>query len=357
MKERLRQILDPFRINSEKKPRLWLFILAMVLLGYFVYTITGNIIKLLTNGMSDQQFLISFLIRPFRYLLYTGIIVPILETLVMQMLPIEIMRRFRIPAWIIIVITGFLFSIGHLIRYPYSYIITISMYLPFGLILAYSYIRFRSLSLFQSFGVTALIHGLINTIFVSLIAILIWFAASDKNINPINARRVLALSNCEYNERTFFYFLNYDCKPIINLYLAAGMNPNIKNEQGWFPLMYAASGNESMLIYSLLEKGADVNAYDTYGRTALIIAASKGYSDNVLALLKNGANINMKTDGSYTALMFAAANGHTDIVQLLLAKGADVNAKDSEGKTALMYASAKNYTEIVQLLKQAGAKD
>jgi ankyrin repeat protein len=231
------------------------------------------------------------------------------------------------------------------------------MYLPMGLILAYSYIRFRSLSLFRSFGVTALIHGLYNTIYVSLIAILIWFAASDKNINPINARRVLALSNCEYNERAFFNFLNYECNPIINLYLAAGMNPNIKDKKGCFPLMYAALSNESTLIYSLLEKGADVNAYDTYGRTALIIAASKGYSDNVLALLRNGANINMKTDGRYTALMFAASQGHTNIVQLLLAKGADVDAKDSEGKTALMYASAKHYTEIVQLLKKAGAKE
>jgi hypothetical protein len=84
----------------------------MVLLGYFASRIIFYIIKLITNGSPDYQFLISILLRPFRSLTYAGVIAPILETIGLQLLPIEIMRRFRIPDWIIIVITGLLFSLG-----------------------------------------------------------------------------------------------------------------------------------------------------------------------------------------------------------------------------------------------------
>ncbi len=139
---------------------------------------------------------------------------------------------------------------------------------------------------------------------------------------PQEARNELAQMNITYSEDEFLYCAEKGKTDAVKLFLDAGMNPNVKDNDGWTALLFAEDNNHLETVKTLLAKGADINARDTYGNTAL---------------------------------MYASIHGHTDIVQVLLTKDADVNAKTKDGKTALMYAIDQEHDDIVSLLKNAGA--
>jgi hypothetical protein len=124
---------------------------------------------------------------------------------------------------------------------------------------------------------------------------------------------------------TFFVMSAMD-KPqeVIELFLAAGLPVDAKNENGETPL-YAASwwGNTDVALL-LIEKGADVNVKDSIDATILHRVAS-----------------NCKA---------------VDVVQALLDAGADVTPVTAGGATAYQIAEASNCTEIQELLKNAGAQ-
>ncbi|MDR3340661.1 MAG: ankyrin repeat domain-containing protein [Candidatus Symbiothrix sp.] len=123
-------------------------------------------------------------------------------------------------------------------------------------------------------------------------------------------------------------------------------------------LINAAKGNvwsdPLVLVTSLLEKGADVNAKDKNNTTALMFASAKGNTEMVKLLLEKGADLAAKDEDEKTALAYASGEGHTEIVKTLLEKGADVNAKGKYEKTALVYASDNGYIEVVKTLLENG---
>jgi ankyrin repeat protein len=108
--------------------------------------------------------------------------------------------------------------------------------------------------------------------------------------------------------------------------LAAGANPDARDEDGRTPIFSAVLGNSVGLLGLLLESGADVNAEDNDG---------------------------------WTALHFAAQEHLPELARILLGRGADPNRKDSDGATALWRAvqACRGRVELVSILRQAGAKD
>lgn len=60
----------------------------------------------------------------------------------------------------------------------------------------------------------------------------------------------------------------------IQLFLAAGVNPNFKDVQGRYPLMVASEAGYTDIVKALLDAGADVSVKDRFGRTPLVVAAS-----------------------------------------------------------------------------------
>ena len=115
------------------------------------------------------------------------------------------------------------------------------------------------------------------------------------------------------------------------------------------------------MFYSLLKRGAHVNAQRENRTTALMVAAMNNQTEFLVALIAKGARVNAKNTFGNTALMYAA-DGHVEMVRWLLIAGANVNAKNESGWTALMfatksaYAQQPNYQRIIQMLTDAKAK-
>lgn len=107
----------------------------------------------------------------------------------------------------------------------------------------------------------------------------------------------------------------------VNLFLAAGMDPNVRDRSGGTPLRYAAAKGHLEVVRVLLDKGADVNAQDIDGFTPLRYAIYHGHTEVVRVLLDKGADPNLTDKWGWTPAMIAP-HGNLDIVQLLQAAGA-----------------------------------
>ena len=122
-------------------------------------------------------------------------------------------------------------------------------------------------------------------------------------------------------------------------------------------------------VKSVIESGADVNAWDTYSRggNLLIEAARQNSVEAVKLLLEHGADVNKQGRGEAwkennqstdrkTALIFAAMNNSLPNVKMLLEAGANVNHQDGDNCTALMLAvKFKASIDVVKLLLDYGA--
>ncbi len=185
-----------------------------------------------------------------------------------------------------------------------------------------------------------------------------------------------------------------DLNGVVNVLLAQSVEVNSKDDEGWTALLNAAHWKRALLLQTLLDAGADVNAKcscsgylsggwtalmiatrnadmdmvnillsrgadpnlsNNDGKTALIIAVEEKIENMVRVLLDKGANVNAKDNDGRTALMWSSWWGKPDAMRILLGKGADVNAKSGDGGTALMWAAMHSDSESIKVLLDAGA--
>ncbi len=118
------------------------------------------------------------------------------------------------------------------------------------------------------------------------------------------------------------------------------------------PLIIAAENNTNPeVIKTLIEAGADVNAY---GGAALRNAVRSITNPEVIkVLIEAGADVN--ADGGAALRNAAGYNTNPEVIKALIEAGADVNAKDGQGRTALTWARLERKWEIVKMLIEAGA--
>lgn len=158
--------------------------------------------------------------------------------------------------------------------------------------------------------------------------------------------------------------------PGITLLLQAGCEPNESDRNGRTPLLYGIQSEEGHIrsrkravatLEALLDGNANPNIADDAGLLPLIWAASLSSPAVVRTLITAGANVNaLDQEGNtpLTALFGEWALNHTAMVQrklrLLLAAGADVNLTGVH-RTPLDLASELNLTAAVRLLRAHGA--
>jgi ankyrin repeat protein len=110
-------------------------------------------------------------------------------------------------------------------------------------------------------------------------------------------------------------------------------------------------------VRELLAAGANPDARDDDGRTPLFSAVLGGSIGLVGLLLESGADVNARDNRGFSPLHFAAEERLPEMARLLIAKGADVNAQDEDGSSVLSRAVfwARDQDDVVQILIAAGA--
>jgi uncharacterized protein len=160
----------------------------------------------------------------------------------------------------------------------------------------------------------------------AFLILLLMAPGCKRHVPPEDARKELGKMNIAYNEESFIEAARNGDLVAVNLFLAAGMNPNVRDP-----------GNRLALIYADFYPPSD---YDVRR-----------------ARLQLESQIKDASAGSgMTPLMVAAIAGRAEVVDALIVGRVDVNAKDRLDMTALDYADWKKQSQVVGLLERAGAK-
>jgi uncharacterized protein len=124
--------------------------------------------------------------------------------------------------------------------------------------------------------------------------------------------------------------------------VSGGVPANVRDANGFTPLMVAVANERVPAARALLDRGAEINARTRGGITSLMIGIINDRPDAVKLLLERGADVNAQSGAGWTALTFAAWRGDDALVRVLLSHGAKPNLVDKQGWTPLDYATAKD---------------
>lgn len=123
---------------------------------------------------------------------------------------------------------------------------------------------------------------------------------------------------------------------------------------GRTPLTLACESGTADIVFTLLQKGADVSAQNDDGDTPLILASRYGDIEMVKNVLKYEPDVHKARKNGVTALHRAIFNPKNEdrkkIVQMLLKSGAESTRITHDGQTPLHQASKLGYLDVVELL-------
>ncbi len=141
---------------------------------------------------------------------------------------------------------------------------------------------------------------------------------------------------------------------VAKLLLDNNAEVNVVGAQMETPLTAACAIGNSKIVKMLCAKKADIDFRNALGQTPIIIAARAKMFDALKRLAEAGAPLETKDNNGFTALATAAFNSDAQIFRYLVSKGADVKTADSKGNSLLIIAAVKNNFEIAEMLLRAG---
>ena len=136
--------------------------------------------------------------------------------------------------------------------------------------------------------------------------------------------------------------------------LSYGADPNILDCQHSGPLSYSAEKNHTVCVRILLEAGAQPDPVIPGGQRvgSPLNCASRNASDPVLikSLLDFGADVDASGVDGRTPLIHAARTDNVSFALLFLEHNANINAVATDGQTPLTTAIVNNSHRVLQLL-------
>ncbi|RJE26222.1 Ankyrin repeat protein [Aspergillus sclerotialis] len=138
---------------------------------------------------------------------------------------------------------------------------------------------------------------------------------------------------------------------IVELFLTAGVDVDIRDSLGSTPLLLAAQSGYEDVVHRLLDAGSDINAADISDRTALHLSAEYGHDNVVKALVERGAKVDATDNELSTPLHLATKTGQLKVVNSLLSNRAHADAKDINSYTPLHIAAVHGLLDTVALFR------
>mmetsp|Transcript_63469 Transcript_63469/g.147921 ORF Transcript_63469/g.147921 Transcript_63469/m.147921 type:complete len:810 (+) Transcript_63469:86-2515(+) len=160
--------------------------------------------------------------------------------------------------------------------------------------------------------------------------------------------------------------------------LQAGANINLRDEEGWTPLMWAVLQKSVDLVELIVRHGANPSLLDEKGDVVealgtahlqvgealhtilgandrMLEAAKAGDWDAVEEELKTGAFINVRDESKRTVFMWAGRNHACEAMTMLVARNALLDERDLFGWAAVHYAVESHNLVSVAMLWHLGA--
>eukprot|EP01025_Chloroclados_australasicus_P055875 TRINITY_DN6862_c0_g1_i10.p1 TRINITY_DN6862_c0_g1~~TRINITY_DN6862_c0_g1_i10.p1 ORF type:complete len:578 (+),score=56.76 TRINITY_DN6862_c0_g1_i10:127-1860(+) len=126
---------------------------------------------------------------------------------------------------------------------------------------------------------------------------------------------------------------------------------NQPDEQGYYPMQWAALNNRVNICEYLIEMGCNVKLQDQTGQSALHWTGVRGSLSCLEILLRNGADVDQRDQRGYAVTHVAAQYGQTAILyHLSLRWEVDIDSKDLDGRTPLHWAAYKGFADTIRLL-------
>ncbi|UCE24639.1 MAG: ankyrin repeat domain-containing protein [Candidatus Zixiibacteriota bacterium] len=172
------------------------------------------------------------------------------------------------------------------------------------------------------------------------------------DVNAANDENEIPLHNVSF---LIYQGLDTAAVNIATQMLAAGADPNARDQWQMTPLHRAARTECFDLVRLLVDHGANTNAVNDNGTTPFLRSVIGGKADFVELMLGAGGDPNIKESHEQTnSLHTAVIKGQKDIVEMILPHMSDINETDRLGNTPLYYAAKYGHKQITETLLAAG---
>ena len=127
---------------------------------------------------------------------------------------------------------------------------------------------------------------------------------------------------------------------------------------GFTALHFAGFFGKPEAARTLLEAGAEVNAYSTneFKVQPLHSAAAGRHIEVCRILIAAGAEVNSRQRHGFTPLHGAAQHGDVEMVELFLSAGADPTAVTDDGATPADFADEEGHVDVARRLREVAAE-